>query len=85
MRRHPFRWESLAFGLFFLAVVGNWAVWKQDLLTPRELSLTAAGVLILLGVLGVAATLWQARPTTPSLITTTSTEGAPHEDTDPQH
>jgi hypothetical protein len=61
MTRHSFRWEGLAFGLFFLAAVGNWAVWKQDLLTPRQLGLTASGVLILLGLLGVAATVWQTR------------------------
>lgn len=70
MNRHPLRWEGLAFGLFFLACAGNWAVWKQDLLTPREFSLTAAGVLIVLGVLGVAATLWQARPSTHTRIPT---------------
>lgn len=63
MTRHTFRWEGLAFGLFFLSAVGNWAVWKQDLLTPRQLGLTASGVLIFLGVLGVAATVWQTRPT----------------------
>lgn len=62
MTRHSFRWEGLAFGLFFLSVVGNWAVWKQDLLSPRELGLTASGVLIVLGALGVAATVWQTRP-----------------------
>ena len=62
MTRHSFRWEGLAFGLFFLSAVGNWAVWKQDLLTPRELGLTASGVLIVLGLLGVAATVWQTRP-----------------------
>jgi len=61
MTRHSFRWEGLAFGLFFLSAVGNWAVWKQDLLTPRQLGLTASGVLILLGLLGVAATVWQTR------------------------
>ncbi len=61
MTRHTFRWEGLAFGLFFLSAVGNWAVWKQDLLTPRQLGLTASGVLILLGLLGVAATVWQTR------------------------
>jgi uncharacterized membrane protein YqjE len=61
MTRHSFRWEGLVFGLFFLSAVGNWAVWKQDLLTPRQLGLTASGVLILLGVLGVAATVWQTR------------------------
>lgn len=62
MTRHSFRWEGLAFGLFFLSAVGNWAVWKQDLLSPRQLGLTASGVLIFLGLLGVAATVWQTRP-----------------------
>ena len=78
MTRHTFRWEGLAFGLFFLSAVGNWAVWKQDLLTPRQLGLTASGVLILLGVLGVAATVWQTRSarrphTVPAAGTTTDT------------
>ncbi|MCW2789676.1 MAG: hypothetical protein JWQ91_1883 [Aeromicrobium sp.] len=76
MSRHPFRWEGLAFGLFFLAVVGNWAVWDQDILTPRELSLTASGALIVLGLLGVGATLRHARPAPPSRTDPTPTEGA---------
>lgn len=59
MTRHPFRWSSLAFGLMFLAGVGQWAVWKQDWLTPRELSLASSGVLIGLGLLGVIATFWK--------------------------
>ncbi|KAA1374627.1 hypothetical protein [Aeromicrobium fastidiosum] len=65
MNRHPFRWGSFGSALFFLAAIGQWAVWREDLLTPRQLSLTAASVLIVLGVLGVAATLWQSRPTPP--------------------
>lgn len=83
MNRHPFRWESLAFGLFFLSVVGNWAVWERDLLTPRELGLTASGVLIILGLVGIAATVRQARPVphTPS----PTPEGIPDEEADPQH
>ena len=64
MNRHPFRWGSFGSALFFLAAIGQWAVWREDLLTPRQLSLTAATVLIVLGVLGVAATLWQALPAT---------------------
>ena len=91
MTRHSFCWEGLAFGLFFLAAVGNWAVWKQDLLTPRQLGLTASGVLIVLGLLGVAATVWQTRPanrrpaapaaeTTPESTTDTITEGPEDEE-----
>lgn len=83
MNRHPVRWGSLAFGLFFLAAIGQWAVWKQDVLTPRELSLTAASVLIVLGVLGVAATLWHARPTTNRSTTNRSTDRTSDETTDP--
>ncbi|MDX6234385.1 MAG: hypothetical protein QOH68_3490 [Nocardioidaceae bacterium] len=84
MTRHSFRWEGLAFGLFFLSAVGNWAVWKQDLLTPRQLGLTASGVLILLGLLGVAATVWQTRTATRArrLPAPDSTETTP--DTTPE-
>jgi hypothetical protein len=78
MNRHPFRWGSLAFSMLFLAAVGQWAVWRGDLLTSRQLSLTAAGVLIVLGLLGVAATLRQTRPA-PSTIPPTS-EGDDHDE-----
>jgi hypothetical protein len=96
MTRHSFRWEGLAFGLYFLSAIGNWAVWKQDLLTPRQLGLSASGVLIFLGLLGVAATVWQTRPAnrTPSVpapeatpeTTTDSTPEGPedHEEAHPQ-
>jgi hypothetical protein len=84
MTRHSFRWEGLAFGLFFLSAVGNWAVWKQDLMSPRQLGLTASAVLIVLGLLGVAATVWQsrtpkaARPvTTPMSSDETTTDPTP--------
>jgi hypothetical protein len=81
MNRHPFRWEGLAFGLFFLACVGNWAVWERDLLTPRELSLTASGVLIALGVIGVAATLRpRPIPTKHDSLQHTPTPEGPHDE-----
>ena len=86
MTRHPFRWSSLAFGLMFLAGVGQWAVWHQDWLSPRELSLTSSGVLIGLGLLGVIATFWkpkQLTTTTPSLDDTSSSESSENEETDP--
>ena len=53
MNRHPFRWDALAFGLFFLAVLGQWAVWERNLLDPDELAYVAAAALIVLGVLGI--------------------------------
>lgn len=91
MSRHTFRWEGLAFGLFFLSAVGNWAVWKQDLLTPRQLGLTASGVLILLGLLGVAATVWQTRPASraqaipqPAPTPNTTPKGPEDEEAHPQ-
>jgi len=62
MNRHPFRWDALAFGLFFLAVLGQWAVWERDLLGPDELAYVAAAVLIVLGVLGIVGTAISARP-----------------------
>lgn len=82
MTRHPLRWDNLIFGLLFLLAVGHWAVWKQGLLSTRELSLTASGVLILLGVIGVAATLWGTRSTPPTTMHTP--EGLDDEEADPQ-
>lgn len=62
MNRHPFRWDAIAFGLFFLAVLGQWAVWEMDWLEPDDLAFVAAAVLIVLGVVGIAATAISARP-----------------------
>ena len=61
MNRHPFRWQGLAFGAFFLAVAGNWAVWEQDLLSPDQFSFTLSAVLIVAGVVGVVATFVKPR------------------------
>jgi hypothetical protein len=85
MTRHPIRWESLVLGLFFAAVVGNWAVWKQDLLTARQLSLTASGVLIVLGLVGVVATVRQTRSPRSTTPMTPTPEGTRDEqEADPQ-
>ncbi len=78
MNRHPFRWGSLVFAVLFFVAVGQWAVWHEDLLTSRQLSLTAAGVLIVLGLLGIAATLRRARPT--STPTPPPLEGEDHDE-----
>ena len=89
MNRHPFRWEGLAFGAFFLAVAGNWAVWKEDLLTGTEMSYLVSSVLIVLGLAGVVATFWKPRPTTPTITPTqhpTDLEEISHDEApDTQH
>jgi hypothetical protein len=80
MNRHSFRWDGLAFGLFFLAALGQWAVWEQDLLDPDDLAFLGAAVLIVLGVLGIAGTAVSVRshsrtaPFTPRTTTTTTDE-----------
>ncbi len=81
MNSHPFRWRGLVFGLFFLAVAGSWAVWKQDLLTQQQFSFTLSAVLIAFGILGVIATFW--RPT-PHLSHHHDTPEESHEEPDPQ-
>ena len=56
MNRHPFRWEALAFGLLFLAVVGTWTAWRTGLLASDQLAYAPAGTLIVLGIAGIIAT-----------------------------
>ena len=55
MNRHPFRWEALAFGLLFLAVVGTWTAWKTGVLASDQLAYAPAGTLIVLGMAGIIA------------------------------
>ena len=57
MTRHPFRWDAFIFGLFFLAVLTQWAVWEQDWLDQDDLAYLAAAALILLGVVGILVTV----------------------------
>ena len=83
MKRHPFRWDALIFGLFFLAVLGQWAVWEMDLLAPDALAFIAAAVLIVLGVLGIVGTAISARSdrrTAPFALDPTATEDTPDAD-----
>ena len=88
MNRHQFRWDAFVFGLFFLAVLGQWAVWKMDWLAPDDLAYVAAAVLIVLGVVGIVGTAISARadrrtaPFTPKASTETEpTEDQPTEST----
>lgn len=86
MNHHSFRWPGLAFGLLFLSIAGNWAVWEQDLLTRQQFSYTLSGALIVLGVIGVIATFWRPRtqPAHHDTTTTTTTLEENHEEPDPQ-
>ena len=61
MKRHPFRWEALAFGLLFLTVVGTWTAWKTGLLAGDQLGYAPAGTLIVLGVAGIIASFTSPR------------------------
>ena len=63
MNRHPFRWEALAFGLLFLAVVGTWTAWKTGVLDSDQLAYAPAGTLIVLGVAGIIASFASPRKT----------------------
>jgi hypothetical protein len=87
MNRHQFRWDAFVFGLFFLAVLGQWAVWEMDWLGADDLAYVAAVVLIVLGLLGIAGTAISARsdrrtaPFTPATSgETESTENDPIDD-----
>lgn len=61
MNRHSFRWEALAFGLLFLAVVGTWTAWKTGVLASDQLAYAPAGTLIVLGVAGIIASFTSPR------------------------
>jgi hypothetical protein len=74
MNRHPFRWEALAFGLLFLAVVGTWTAWKTGALASDQLAYAPAGTLIVLGVAGIIATF--SRPSSKQPATTASDNNA---------
>lgn len=81
MNRHPIRWESLTFGLLFLAAVAAWRLWNVDLLAPRQFAYAGAGALIVLGVLGIVASV--ARPRTRPTTPTTQEASDDAQDTDP--
>ena len=92
MNRHPFRWEALAFGLLFLAVVGTWTAWKTGILASDQLAYAPAATLIVLGVAGIIARIASPRKSVESTPQTThhqsveTVEEVPDdvEETDPQ-
>ena len=55
MKRHPFRWDALFFGLVFLAVVGTWLTRTTGLLTSGQLAYALAATLIVIGAAGIVA------------------------------
>ena len=84
MNRHQFRWDAFVFGLFFLAVLGQWAVWEHNLLSPDDLAFVAAAVLIVLGVLGIAGTAISARSDRREAPFTPATSTGPEPELDPE-
>ena len=89
MNRHQFRWDAFVFGLFFLAVLGQWAVWEMDWLGSDDLAYLAAVVLIVLGVLGIVGTAISARadrrtaPFSPAVTTEPEDTGPEPSETEP--
>ena len=61
MRRHDLDVTSLVFGLIFLGVATTWALVQTELVTLPDLSLLGPAVLIVAGVVGLAATLAKGR------------------------
>jgi hypothetical protein len=57
VRRHDLDVTSLVFGLIFLGVAATWALVQTELVTLPDLSLLGPAVLIVAGVVGLAATL----------------------------
>ena len=80
MNRHPFRWEALAFGLLFLAVVGTWTAWQTGILTGDQLAYAPAGTLIVLGVAGVIASFSTPGRKLPKAPVTTDANDELHEE-----
>jgi hypothetical protein len=61
VRRHDLDVTSLVFGLIFLGVAATWALVQIELVTLPDLSLLGPAVLIVAGVVGLAATLAKGR------------------------
>ena len=82
MKRHPFRWEAMAFGLLFLAVVGTWTAWKTGILASDQLAYAPAGTLIVLGLAGIIATFSRPRVKTPAATSDDAAHPADEENVD---
>lgn len=59
MTKHRFAWTNFLFGIFFLAVVGNWIAQRQDTITLEQLGIAGPLLLIVLGAAGIGSTMWK--------------------------
>ncbi|MBC7594260.1 MAG: hypothetical protein H7288_10020 [Kineosporiaceae bacterium] len=59
MNRHAFAWASCAFGILFLVFVGSWIANEQDVFTLGQLSVAVPIALIVLGIIGIIASIWR--------------------------
>lgn len=59
MNRHAFAWVSFAFGILFLTIIGSWIAHEQDVFTLGQLSVAAPIALIVLGIIGIIASIWR--------------------------
>jgi hypothetical protein len=57
VRRHDTDVTSLVFGLVFVGMAAIWALVQSDLLSLPDLSVVGPAVLVVAGVIGLAATL----------------------------
>ena len=84
MNRHPVRWGSALTGLTFLVLAAGWAVIELDVVALDDAGPVVAAALIVLGVVGIVATVVIARrptmPRTPSSERLETTD--PKEDSD---
>jgi hypothetical protein len=65
MKRHPFRWEGLIFGVIFLAVVSTW-LRGLGLFDSDQFAYVVAGGLITIGVAGILASVLKPRGEAPT-------------------
>jgi|GEM_PF-5116184 len=62
MRRHPIRWPALIFGLIYLGVIAirlmsQFDVWPTEIADARIWGVTGAIILIVVGIIGIIATV----------------------------
>lgn len=62
MNIHPPRWGTFTVALLLALVLLGWARWEHDLLDSDQAGLAVAITLIVLGIVGIAATAWRSWP-----------------------